>query len=25
MEAPMLPLAVHSPGHVGETDESAKE
>lgn len=25
MEGPMLPLGVHSPGHVGETDESAKE
>lgn len=25
MEAPMLPLGVHSPGHVAETDEIARE
>lgn len=25
MEAPMLPIGVHSPGHVAETDEIARE
>lgn len=25
MNAPILPLGVHSPGHVGETDEAAKD